>query len=584
MEQNPAPVQGAARLSSYWLREKRVVAGALLSGTLFNMCLAWSNVLQGRLLDTLVQRRPAAEMLRAAALFLGLVLFLQSMRYIKRRLVRVFANRTMASMRGMVYNRMIHRELTSLSPAQAGDLMTRAVSDVDITVEGMRKATTEVTDTGVLLVSYFVVMLGYDVRLTLAACAFVPVAAVLAEKLKGRIVRYSREARAQSSRIAALTLERAEHALLLRVNGRGEAGLDAYDAELADLERKSVRATVLENSMPPLYNAISMLGIVAILVLGGRNVVAGRWTIGDFSAFEVVFAAVASKASKLAKLFNSIQRAGVSWQRVQPYLGAYQAPASPEPLPAGPALLSVENLAFVQPGSAVPAVSGISFAADAGRVIGVTGPVACGKSSLGLALTGLYAYEGSIRLDGRELSGWSTAARSEAIGFVWHEPMLLSGTIRENVTLGRAGDLDAALRDVCFEQDLAAMPDGVETAVGAGGVRLSGGQQARLALARALYGRPQLLLLDDPFSAVDMATEEAILHNLRAHYPDTILLLISHRLTAFPLTDEILVLRGGTLAERGTHAQLLAQNGLYAQIYRLQTGEAAKGGDTHAAS
>ncbi len=151
---------------------------------------------------------------------------------------------------------------------------------------------------------------------------------------------------------------------------------------------------------------------------------------------------------------------------------------------------------------------------------------------------------------------------------------MFSDTIYSNITLGSCGDITDVLRDVGFDEDLRSMPEGVKTQVGSGGIRLSGGQQSRIALARALYRRTPLMILDDPFSAVDMQTEAAILKNLRRRYADSIILLISHRLALFPQTDRILVLHGdrkGT-TEYGTHESLLASSALYASVYHLQTG------------
>ena len=574
--QNNTPVKNPAKLSAYWLREKPIVAAALISGIFCNGLMPVINVLQGRMLDSLLAGSFAAVW-HAAAVFLALVAFTQLCRFEKRRAVRQFANRTVSSMRHMVYNALLHRP--EYDPAETGDLLTRAVADVDLTVEGMRKFTTEITDTGVLMLAYFIAMLRYDIPLTLAACLFVPVAALLAEKLKTVVVKWSRAARTQASEVSSLTFDRAEHAVLLRVNGREHAGDADYDAALRSLEEKSVRATVFENSMPPIYNAIAMLGVLAIILYGGRDVITGKWTVGDFSAYIAIFAAVAIKASKMAKLFNAIQRATVSWQRVRPLITDYIPADAPCTAPRTPAVLDVKNLTFTHPAAgadSAPVLQNLSFTAHAGEIIGVTGPVACGKSSLGLALTGLYPYSGSICFDGRELKEIPQAQRAACIRFSWHDPMLLSDTVSANISFGGSGSVSDVIQDVCLDADLCAMPSGLDTRIGTGGVRLSGGQQSRLSLARALYGKAPLLLLDDPFSAVDMETEEAIIGNLRRNYPDSIILLISHRLTAFPMLDHILVFHSDGTTAQGSHDALLASDPLYRRIYQLQIGAASQ--------
>jgi ABC-type multidrug transport system fused ATPase/permease subunit len=568
----PDPVRHPDRISSYWKAQWGLVIAITLSGIVFNASMSAGPILQGRLIDAIVSKNPTDALLLQAGLFAGVILLIQVIRFIKRFTVRIFANRTTAVMRLFIYNNIMNRDIALLSDENTGDLMTRSVADVDICVEGMRKVTTEIFDTGVLMISYLVSLLVYDWKITLAACIFVPAAMALAERLKTVIAKYSKEARSQSSLVAGSTYENIDHIALLRVNGLEEKTRQAYYHELEDLETKSVRASILENSMQPVYNVIASIGIVAVLYLGGINVIDGIWTVGMFSTYVILFVALTTKAGKGAKLFNSFQKAVVSWQRIKPYLTEYRTKTSEDRGAQSWGPLIVEDLAFHYPGREELVVQRIGFCAKPGEMVGVTGPVACGKSSLGTALQGLYPYMGSIRLDGVELRDFNKTELASRISYTGHQPQLLSDTIYNNITLGRDGDVSGVLRDVCFDWDLLSMPLGVQTPVGSGGVRLSGGQQARIALARALYGHNHLMILDDPFSAVDMKTEAAILRNLRAHYPDCIIILISHRLSVFPEMDQVIVLHGDRRAEYGTHASLAATSASYASICLLQTG------------
>ena len=156
------------------------------------------------------------------------------------------------------------------------------------------------------------------------------------------------------------------------------------------------------------------------------------------------------------------------------------------------------------------------------------------------------------------------------ISYLGHNPELLSDTIYNNITLGQNEDVTAVLQDVCFETDLAAMPDGVNTLVGNSGIRLSGGQQARIALARTLWHKRRIIILDDPFSAVDMHTEEKIIANLKKNYADSLIILISHRLAIFSQIDRIVLLHSDRIVEYGTHQQLMASCETYTNIYNLQ--------------
>ncbi len=571
------PVREPQKISSYLKREWKTLLLVTLTGLAFDGSMSYAAVLQGRLIDAVASKAALAVVGQKALTFLLVVAVIQTCRALKRYFVRLFANGTGARMRRMLYNSVFSQDVTALSGASAGELMNRAVGDVDICVEGMRKVTTEIFDTGVLMASYLITMFSYDVKTTLLTCMFIPVAMFIAEKLKTIIENATKLARAQNGAVSATTLSNVENALLYRVNSAYERRLAEYEAELTDLEKKNVRADVLENSMQPVYNAIALLGIVAILTRGGGLVIAGTWTIGDFTAFTAIFIALATKASKAAKLFNSYQKAAVSWQRIKPQIQPHTLPDETDRFPDAPAALEVRDLAFAYPGANEAAISGVSFSAKAGELIGVTGAVASGKTALGYALTGALPCSGSVTLCGTPLRDFTPCERSRRVAYMGHDPQLLSDSIYENVTLGEGGDISEILSLVCFDADLAAMPGGVNTCIGAGGVRLSGGQRDRVALARTLCRPSRLVILDDPFSAVDMDTERKIIAKLRGRFPDRILVLISHRLAAFPETDQVLFFENGR-AVTSTHEALLRENPTYKALWDAQ----AKGGDGNA--
>ncbi len=572
-----SPVREPQKISSYLRREWKTLLLVTLTGLAFDGSMSYAAVLQGRLIDAVASKAALAVVGQKALTFLLVVAVIQTCRALKRYFVRLFANGTGARMRRMLYNSVFSQDVTALSGASAGELMNRAVGDVDICVEGMRKVTTEIFDTGVLMASYLVTMFSYDVKTTLLTCMFIPVAMFIAEKLKTVIENATKLARAQNGAVSATTLSNVENALLYRVNSAYERRLAEYEAELTDLEKKNVRADVLENSMQPVYNAIALLGIVAILTRGGGLVIAGTWTIGDFTAFTAIFIALATKASKAAKLFNSYQKAAVSWQRIKPQIQPHTLPDETDRFPDAPAALEVRDLAFAYPGANEAAISGVSFSAKAGELIGVTGAVASGKTALGYALTGALPCSGSVTLCGTPLRDFTPCERSRRVAYMGHDPQLLSDSIYENVTLGEDGDISEILSLVCFDADLAAMPGGVNTCIGAGGVRLSGGQRDRVALARTLCRPSRLVILDDPFSAVDMDTERKIIAKLRGRFPDRILVLISHRLAAFPETEQVLFFENGR-AVTSTHEALLRENPAYKALWDAQ----AKGGDGNA--
>lgn len=573
------PMKQPDRIINYWKKEKFVVFCIVLFGLSFNISIILGPIFQGKLIDSIVRGDSLLSVIHLACVYVGLIGMIQTLRYFKRFYIRRFANSTSASMRLMIYNTILHKSLPELDGENMGNLMTRAVSDVDLCVEGMRKFTTELFDTGVLMASYLISLLIYDVKITLLSVLFIPLAMLTAEKLKSVIYTFTIAYRKKSSEVADITYDAVENSMLYRASGMEQQNRAWYTESLADLQKKAVKANIFENSMQPVYNIIAMTGIILVFWLGGTSVIKGAWTVGTFSAYTTMFIAMAVKASHAARLFNSVQKSQVSWKRIKPYLTEYKVKDS-GPALTGSTSLVVKNLCLCYDKEKGNIIENISFEGKQGEIIGVTGSIASGKSTLGLSLLGLYPYIGSILIDGRELRQYSEAERGRMIAYLGHKPQLFSDTIYRNITLGINQDITAVLKDVCFDVDLAGMPDGQDTLVGNGGVRLSGGQQARIALARTLLEKKKILILDDPFSAVDMNTERAIMNHLKSHYQDCLILLISHRLTLFSELDRIILLHNDKTAEYGTHDELMKSSPLYSTIYNLQYSE-LKGGDSH---
>lgn len=609
------------RVGTYFKQGARALAVVTVSGVIYNVGLAAGPYLEGLmvqcLLDIAAGTAKAQDMAALAALYLLIIVLVQGMRAVKRFYVRRFANDTARSMRGTLYNNIVHTPRGQLHGESAGALMTKAVSDVDAAVEGMRKVTTEVFDTGVAMAAYLGLLLTLDWRLALLSCLFTPCAYWLAAYLKTRVYQANQLSRASAGRLNDATMDQVDNALLYRRYGLAENRRAEYEARLDDYERTSTRAGIWESVMMPIYQAVSMIGVILVVWLGAKNVMGTGWTAWDvasFTAFLSCFARFAAKASHCAKLFNAVQKAQVSWARIKSLLrqrvewGEDTALdlASPKGLvldgagvsygdtrsdgDAGPGggagsgassrrtgESGAEGQAAGAAANAVFALHGVNLVAQPDQIVGVTGPVAGGKSTFGKMFLCERPYEGGIRLGASELSDLSAYELSQTVGYLGHDPELLSDTVRANVALGQDVDVEGALRLVRLDREVAAMPDGLDTLVGAGGVRLSGGQQARLALARTLARRRALYVLDDPFSAVDPATERQIMAGLREKACASVVVLISHRLALFPELDQVVWVEGGT-ALASTHGALMQNCPAYRDFYTRQAGEATHDG------
>ena len=565
-------------IAAYFRLEWLPLTLITLSGLAYNVGLLAGPWFEGRLAqclaDILGGNETAAAMTALAAGYILVTLLVQAARFIKRFYVRRFANNINRRMKGVLYANLVRQSRGALEKQGAGELMTKAISDVDDCAEGIRKFTTEVFDTGVALAGYIVMLFAYDRHLALLCMIFPPISYICAEKMKKPVQRAGAAYKKAAAALSAATLDWAKNAVTYRIYGCEDAQEARYEAALDGYEQAAVRANVWQAALPPLYLAASNLSVLFILWFGAKNVLGTGWRAWDIAAFTTFlscFMKTAVKSSKAAKLFNAVQRAEVSWKRIKPMM---KTPRALEPL-AIPAAQRVEvsGLSFCYDGGA-PIFEGVSFSAQPGDIIGVTGPVACGKSTLGRVFLGERPYGGSVRIGGRELSELSPREAASTVGYLGHDPELWNDTVEENVLCGEAGDAMRFLALTALDGEVRAMEQGLQTVVGSGGVRLSGGQAQRLALARTLAHPRPVLVLDDPFSALDRRTEDEVFARLKACARDRVVILISHRLYHFPELRQIVFMQDGK-ADVGTHEALCASVPAYRALYESQTGGAA---------
>ena len=603
----------ADRVLSYFKVEWKVLLAVTVSGLIYNLGLLAGPWFEGRmtgcLVDILNGLGQFSDMAALVAAYVAAIAVVQISRYIKRFYVRRFANNVNRRMKEVLYGSLVRKSRASLREEGEGTVMTKAILDVDDCVEGMRKFTTEIFDTGVALAAYAGMLLFYDWHLALLCMIFPPISYITAEKMKKMVQRTGAAYKIQSGVLSAATLDRAQNAITYRVFGCEQERQQAYESNLDAYEKSAVKANIWSTAMPPIYRVISMAGCLFILYFGEKNVL-GRgwraWDIASFTTFLACFVKLSVKSSSAAKLFNAVHKAQVSWNRIKGLLGAQdkmqdsaaetkdrngqgikqyksalnkngqEADAEKEEKRAFAGrktspLLQVSHLTFAYPDGKM-ILDDISFSAEKGQIIGITGPVACGKSTLGKVFLCEYPYDGQILLDGRELQKETAAQRTDQIGYLGHDPELFADSIAENILLGDPEDANRYLKLVCLDQEVGEMSEGVQTLVGNGGVRLSGGQAQRLALARTLCHKKPLLILDDPFSALDQTTEREVFANLKETAKDSMILLFSHRLYLFPELDQVIWMENGRTVT-GTHAELMKKVPEYAELIRAEEGE-----------
>ena len=562
------------RIRSYFVMEWLPLLLVTISGVIYNVGLLATPWFEGRLAqclaDILGGSATAARMAMLVLLYVVVTFIVQAARFVKRFYVRRFANNINRRMKGILYANLVRQSRAALEKEGVGNVMTKAISDVDDCVEGMRKFTTEVFDTGVALAGYVVMLLVYDWRLALLSLLFTPISYFCAEWMKKPVQRAGASYKKAAGALSAATLDRAENAVTYRVYGCEDTRAGLYEGALDRYEKTAVRNNVWQSALPPLYLAASEAGVLFILWFGAKNVLGTGWSSWDIAAFTTFlscFTKLTVKSSKVAKLFNAVQKAEVSWKRIKPLM---QSPEQLEPL-AIPAAeeVTLENLSFAYGDTTI--FSGLTLTARPREMIGVTGPVACGKSTFGRVFLCESPYEGSVRFGKRELSTLTPREIAATVGYLGHDPELSADTLEHNVLCGSEQEANPYFQAVAFREEVLSMEKQAETVIGSSGTRLSGGQAQRLALARTLAHPRPLMILDDPFSALDRKTEDTVFANLQDYAKDKVVFLISHRLYHFPQMQKVIFMEDGK-ATVGNHEELMASVPAYRRLYESQTG------------
>jgi len=569
------------RLASLWpyLRphKRKLVLGLLsiLASVAVGMA---SPLLIGRAIDSLQMAVSWRTLLSYGGLILGVAVVQGYFSYLQRRILVGMSRDVEFEIRNEYFAHLEQQPPGFFQERSTGDLMARATNDLQAVrmlcgPAIMYSFNTVCTGAGAL---FF--MARIHGGLTLLALCTMPLTAGATQLFGQRIHALFTTVQEKFSNISARVQENLAGARVVRAYAQEERERNDFErVNEAYLEgnRRLIGWTV---AFHPLLQGLIGLGFVAVLWYGGNLVLRRTITVGEFVTFNSFLGKLVWPMIAIGWVINLAQRGTASLVRIRSIVETPPTIRDEEPLvDPGQIRGSVrfEHLTFAYHEGAAPVLAGVDFQVAAGQTVALVGRTGSGKSTvLSLIPRLIDPPEGTLFVDGIDVRRLPLARLRSAIGMVPQETFLFSATIRENIAFGRPEATEEQVREAArrasLEPDLALFPKGLETMVGERGITLSGGQKQRVALARALLRASRILLLDDCLSAVDTHTEEQILHNLRTVFEGRTVFLVSHRISTVKDADLILVLDDGRIVERGSHEQLIAHGGLYADLHQRQ--------------
>ena len=499
--------------------------------------------------------------------------------YLKGRLSARAAESIARRLRDRLYDQLQHLPCAYHDTTQTGDLVQRCTSDVETIRMFLATHVVEIGRATVLMAVALPILLSINVRMTLLSTAVIPLVLVAGVVFFLKVKATFQRVEQAEGRMTSRLQENLAGIRVVRAFARQEFECDRFgraNAEYRDRWHGMIKVLGWYWPCSDLM-CISQTGVV--LLVGAHHVTRGEMTVGTLYLFIACVGMFLWPVRHMGRILADLGKALVALGRVgeilsqQPETGGEQAGASLLPGPAA-GEVAIEGLSFSH-GEEAGVLSNLSMRVGAGETVAILGPAGAGKSTLIHLLLRLYDYEtGSISLDGVELNDLPRKRVRSQIGVVLQEPFLYSKSLRENILLGHTAAEDQEMVEAasaaCIHESIAGFEMGYDTYVGERGVTLSGGQRQRVALARALLRDPPILILDDAFSAVDTQTESIILRAIRQRRGRRTTLLIAHRLTTLMHADRIVVLDGGHIAQQGTHRELLAQEGMYRRLWRIQ--------------
>ena len=572
------------RLRPYLARYRTTLLWGLLTVVMSNVFNVALPLFVGRAIDKLKAGLGTGALdrdgvLTYALLVVGFSLVAGIFTFLTRQTIIVVSRHVEFDIRNDFLSHIQKLPLAYFQNTPTGELMALATNDISAVRNALGPGIMYPTDTMMTFIMVLGVMLYADWQLTLLALIPLPFVSLAVYRLGKLVHKKFEERQAQYSALTTRAQENLSGIRVIKTYVREEHETTLFRDMSWDYLKKNLVLAKVQSIMWPLMFLLIGFSLVITLYYGGERVIDGRLTIGTLTAFFGYQVMLIWPMIAFGWVINQLQQGAASMARLARIMDTEpeirDTAVTDRTITRVRGTIEFRNVTFRHRGAPKPALKGISLTIPAGRTLAVVGYTGSGKSTLVSLIPRMYdVTDGELLIDGVDVRKIPLDVLRGAIGYVPQETFLFSDTIADNIAYGTDDGTEADVREAAeiarIARDIAEFPRGYETLLGERGITLSGGQKQRTSIARAVMRKPAILILDDALSAVDTYTEEGILSRLRGVMKGRTSIIISHRISTVKDADAIVVLDGGAIREQGTHDELVALGGIYAELHRKQ--------------